>query len=125
MSIQSNIDRITGAKTTLADYLAQNGVAAPTGATIDELALLLADVIEKQDKITVSGILKGDGNGGVVAATAGTDYLTSANIQVMLNRATAVTEDDDNYDQYIVRGESINAEEVSPIANGSIAWVVE
>ena len=31
----------------------------------------------KQAKITASGILKGDGNGGVSAATAGTDYLVS------------------------------------------------
>ena len=30
----------------------------------------------RQPKITASGILKGDGNGGVVAATAGTDYQT-------------------------------------------------
>ena len=29
---------------------------------------------EKQAKVTVSGILKGDGNGGVPAAAAGTDY---------------------------------------------------
>lgn len=32
------------------------------------------DVIEKQDKITASGILKGDGAGGVTKAEAGTDY---------------------------------------------------
>ena len=32
------------------------------------------DLSGKQDKITASGILKGDGQGGVTAATAGTDY---------------------------------------------------
>lgn len=32
------------------------------------------DVIEKQDKIKTSGILKGDGAGGITAAEAGTDY---------------------------------------------------
>ena len=74
MSIQSEIDRIAGAKTTLGNYLQQNGVAVPSGATLDEMALQLADVIEKQNKITVSGILKGDGAGGVSAAVAGTDY---------------------------------------------------
>ena len=74
MSIQSEIDRIAGAKPILGNYLQQNGVAVPTGATLDEMALLLADVIEKQNKITVSGILKGDGAGGVSAAVAGTDY---------------------------------------------------
>lgn len=33
------------------------------------------DVIEKQDKITARGILKGDGAGGVSTAVPGTDYL--------------------------------------------------
>lgn len=74
MSIQSEIDRIAGAKPILGNYLQQNGVAVPSGATLDEMALQLADVIEKQNKITVSGILKGDGAGGVSAAVAGTDY---------------------------------------------------
>ena len=78
MSIQSEIDRIVGAKTTLGNYLQQNGVAVPSGATLDEMALQLADVIEKQNKITVSGILKGDGAGGVSAAVAGTDYQAPA-----------------------------------------------
>lgn len=78
MSIQSEIDRIAGAKTTLGNYLQQNGVALPSGATVDEMALQLADVIEKQNKITASGILKGDGAGGVSAAVAGTDYQAPA-----------------------------------------------
>lgn len=34
----------------------------------------------KQDKITVEGILKGDGNGGVSAAVAGTDYRTDVGL---------------------------------------------
>ena len=34
----------------------------------------------RQAKITASGILKGDGNGGVTAATAGTDYIASSPI---------------------------------------------
>lgn len=80
MSVQSQIDRLAGAKTTLGNYLQQNGVAVPTGATLDEMALQLADVIEKQNKITAAGILKGDGAGGVSAATAGTDYATPAQV---------------------------------------------
>ena len=80
MSVQSQIDRLAGAKTTLGNYLQQNGVAVPTGATLDEMALQLADVIEKQDKITAAGILKGDGAGGVSAAKAGTDYATPAQV---------------------------------------------
>ena len=78
MSIQSEIDRIAGAKPILGNYLQQNGVAVPSGATLDEMALQLADVIEKQNKITASGILKGDGAGGVSAAVAGTDYQAPA-----------------------------------------------
>lgn len=80
MSVQSQIDRLAGAKTTLGNYLQQNGVAVQSGATLDEMALQLADVIEKQNKITASGILKGDGAGGVSAAKAGTDYATPAQV---------------------------------------------
>lgn len=75
MSIQDQIDRIAGAKASLGTYLAKNGVPVPTGATLDEMALKLADVIEKQNKITAAGILKGDGAGGVSAAVPGKDYL--------------------------------------------------
>ena len=75
MSVQSQIDRLAGAKTTIGNYLQQNGVAVPSGATLDEIALQLADVIEKQNKITAAGILKGDGAGGVSTAVPGTDYM--------------------------------------------------
>ena len=80
MSVQSQIDRLAGAKTTIGNYLQQNGVAVPSGATLDEMALQLADVIEKQNKITAAGILKGDGAGGVSAAKAGTDYATPSQV---------------------------------------------
>ena len=89
MSIQSEIDRIAGAKTTLGNYLQQNGVAVPSGATLDEMALQLADVIEKQNKITARGILKGDGAGGVSAAVAGTDYQAPATDTVVTASASA------------------------------------
>ena len=91
MSVQSQIDRIAGAKTTLGNYLQQNGVAVPSGATLDEMALQLADVIEKQNKITAAGILKGDGAGGVSAAVAGTDYLTEAPVTSVNGETGAVT----------------------------------
>lgn len=87
MSIQNQIDRLAGAKTTIGNYLQQNGVAVPSGATLDEMALQLADVIEKQNKITAAGILKGDGAGGVTAATPGTDYLAEAPV-ASVNGAT-------------------------------------
>ena len=91
MSVQSQIDRIAGAKTTIGNYLQQNGVAVPSGATLDEMALQLADVIEKQNKITASGILKGDGAGGVSAAVPGTDYLTEAPVTSVNGKTGAVT----------------------------------
>ena len=90
MSVQSQIDRLAGAKTTLGNYLQQNGVAVPSGATLDEMALQLADVIEKQNKITAAGILKGDGAGGVSAAVAGTDYLTEAPVTSVNGKTGAV-----------------------------------
>ena len=91
MSVQSQIDRLAGAKTTLGNYLQQIGVAVPSGATLDEMALQLADVIEKQNKITAAGILKGDGAGGVSAATPGTDYLTEAPVTSVNGETGAVT----------------------------------
>ena len=90
MSIQSEIDRVAGAKPILGNYLQQNGVAVPSGATLDEMALQLADVIDKQNKITAAGILKGDGAGGVSAAVAGTDYLTEAPVTSVNGKIGAV-----------------------------------
>lgn len=90
MSVQSQIDRLAGAKTTLGNYLQQNGVAVPAGATLDEMALQLADVIEKQNKITAAGILKGDGAGGVSSAVPGTDYLTEAPVTSVNGETGAV-----------------------------------
>lgn len=46
----------------------------------------------RQAKITASGILKGNGSGGVTAATAGTDYMTPANVSsnyVPLSKSSA------------------------------------
>lgn len=152
MSIQNEIDRIAGAKTTLGNYLQQNGVAVPQGATLDSMALLLADVIEKQNKITASGILKGDGEGGVSAAVPGTDYLKTApvtsvagktgavtlakadvglgsvdnvSINSRLNRTTNVNAADTNYTTYMARGEALFSAETTPTVNGCIAWQYE
>lgn len=149
MSVQSQIDRLAGAKTTLGNYLQQNGVAVPSGATLDEMALQLADVIEKQNKITARGILKGDGQGGVTAAVAGTDYLKTApvtsvngktgavsvsksdvglgnvdnvSINTRLNRMTNVNAADTNYTTYMARGEALFSAETTPSVNGAIAW---
>ena len=149
MSVQSQIDRLAGAKTTLGNYLQQNGVAVQSGATLDEMALLLADVIEKQNKTTASGILKGDGQGGVTAAVPGTDHLKTApvtsingktgavtlgksdvglgnvddvSVNARMNRTTNVNAADTNYTSYMARGEALFAAETTPTKNGQIAW---
>lgn len=117
MSIQSEIDRIAGAKTTLGNYLQQNGVAVPSGATVDEMALQLADVIEKQNKITVSGILKGDGAGGVSAAVAGTDYQApAAKVTSLPTSGTALTGD-----RIYVVSATVNTYSFRPPANNGWA----
>lgn len=50
-------------------------ITLKTGTSQDVL-VAHQDISGKQDEITASGILKGDGSGGVTAATAGTDYQT-------------------------------------------------
>ena len=152
MSIQTEIDRIAGAKNTLGNYLQQNGAAVPQGATLDQMALLLADVIEKQNKIMASGILKGDGAGGVTAAVAGTDYLKTApvtsvngktgavvlakadvglgnvdnvSVNTRMNRTTNVNASDTNYTTLMARGMSLHAAETTPAVNGAICWKYE
>lgn len=65
-----------------------------TGAQIDEA---VSDVrgnkaawSGKQNKITASGILKGDGAGGVSSAVPGTDYLTEASVTSVNGKTGAV-----------------------------------
>lgn len=67
-----NVDNTSDAtkKSNFTGAIADGNTGFVTGdAAYDALA-------GKQSKITASGILKGDGNGGVTAATAGTDYGT-------------------------------------------------
>ena len=77
-NVQGEIDRISGAKTPLGDYLTQNGISVASGDKIDTMASKLSTVTAKQDKITAKGILKGDGAGTITAATAGTDYAAAS-----------------------------------------------
>ncbi len=91
-NVQGEIDRISGAKTTLGDYLTQNGVSVADSDKIDTMASKLSTVTAKQDKITAKGILKGDGAGTITAAVAGTDYLTpQGNAATATKLATART----------------------------------
>lgn len=55
-----------------------------TDALKAQISTNSTNISSKQAKITASGILKGDGNGGVSAAIAGTDY-AAANLLVVSN----------------------------------------
>lgn len=57
---------------------------------IAEDAAALVDLSGKQNRITASGMLKGDGAGGVSAATPGTDYLTEAPVASVNGKTGAV-----------------------------------
>ena len=57
---------------------------------IAEDAAALVDLSGKQNRITASGMLKGDGAGGVSAATPGTDYLTDAPVTSVNGKTGAV-----------------------------------
>lgn len=55
----------------------------------DALDEAFSDLSDKQDEITANGILKGDGAGGVSAATAGTDYATPGMIPIIPSAYTS------------------------------------
>lgn len=61
---------------------------AVTPRALNNVYKLVAD---KQAKITASGLLKGDGSGGVTAAEAGTDYATPDGIPTKLSDLTGDT----------------------------------
>lgn len=106
-SVLNNVYNITDAFTTTSDFVEGSGKAYPAGSNVaiinvgTELTPVYKydvytgivdlspyrtasdqDVIDatKQNRITTSGLLKGDGAGGVSAAVAGTDYATPASV---------------------------------------------
>lgn len=75
-----------------------NGKVAVSAVTSTELGYLdgVTSAVQtqlngKQASITASGILKGDGSGGVTAAVAGTDYLATAPVSSVNNKTGAVS----------------------------------
>lgn len=104
-NVQGEIDRISGAKTTLGDYLASNGVNVADSDKIDAMAGKLASVTEKQDKIAVSGMLKGDGAGNITAATAGSDYVdvSAAGFAALAAKLAAENEAPQDEDYYLTQ----------------------
>ena len=74
---------------------------------------------------TTANLLKGDGSGGMSAATAGTDYTTPANVRTILNRTNNVNVANTSYTTYMARGEALFSTETTPTVIGCIAWQYE
>lgn len=103
-SVQSNIDsKVPNTRTVNGKALSTNITlsASDVGALPDTTIIPSIDglatktyVDTKQTKITASGLLKGNGSGGVVAATRGSDYIASGNIvkQTLVATETTPTE---------------------------------
>ena len=70
----------------------------------------------KQTKITASGMLKGDGNGGVSAATAGTDYLAPS---ALSSYRTASAQDSIDAAQNVNIASRAEADELGIVITGA------
>lgn len=82
---------------------------------IAEDAAALVDLSGKQNKITASGILKGDGAGGVSTAEPGTDYLTKAPV-TSVNGATGAVKTNWYFD--------VTGSVLSPATTQTVAQIV-
>ena len=128
MSIQSEIDRINNNVQTTLNTIADTGVEVGSGSNaLPAAAAALAN--EKQDKITASGILKGNGS-TVSAAVAGTDYTTPTNVNTqianLLNRNNAVNAANTAYTTFMARGiVLVSEDQVNSVSvpNGCIVLV--
>jgi len=78
----------------------------------------------KQNAITASGILKGNGS-TVSAAVSGTDYAPANVASALANRTSAANAANTSYTTLMFRGESLNSAETPPAVNGAIAWTYE
>jgi hypothetical protein len=132
-SISGKADKVSNATNGNFASLDSNGNLADSGHKHSDYLTSHQDISGKQDKITVSGILKGNGSGSVSAATAGTDYATPTNITDKINRTTDVDVADTGYTTLMARGEklldSTTFDAVSDwsthLVNGAIAWSYE
>lgn len=128
MSIQSEIDRINNNVQTTLNTIADTGVEVGSGSNaLPAAAAALAN--EKQDKITASGLLKGNGS-AVSAAVAGTDYTTPANVDTralaLLGRSNAVNAANTSYTTVMARGIALVSEDQAgsvSVPNGCIVLV--
>ena len=74
--LHGKADKVSGATNNNFAALDANGNLKDSGKKASDFLTQHQDISGKQNKITANGILKGDGNGNVTAATPGTDYGT-------------------------------------------------
>ena len=106
-------------ETVLFTYTGSSWVHAPSGL-LGYLAYNTAS--GRQAKITASGILKGDGSGGVTAATAGTDYAAASHTHGNITSGgdiTATAPTIANGDQLIINDDSAGKITNGPTFDGS------
>lgn len=98
-TITGGASTITSSNLTVNRALVSNasGKVAVSAVTATELGYLdgvtsniQTQLNNKQAKITASGLLKGNGSGGVTAAVAGTDYLKTAPVTSVNSKTGAV-----------------------------------
>ena len=101
-SVTGKADKVSGAVSGNFAALDANGNLTDSGHKHNDYLTSHQDISGKQDKITASGLLKGDGNGGVSAAVE-TDYVIPATLNDRLNRSTAVYTGDNSYGTAMAR----------------------
>ena len=77
----------------------------------------------KQEIITASGILKGDGNGTITAAVADTDYQSPLPSQTG-NNGKVLTTDGTNLSWAIPSGVKVASNPAITAANGKFTWTI-
>lgn len=77
----------------------------------------------KQEIITASGILKGDGEGNISAAVADTDYQTPLPSQSG-NNGKVLTTDGTNLSWSVVSGVKTSNNPAITAANGKFTWII-
>lgn len=107
---------LSAAETVNADLLDLNPAAVGLG-NVDNVKQYSASNPPPYPVTSVNGK-----TGAVVLTVSDVGAATIGNIQVYLNRTTAVDEANTSYTSYMARGEALYSYETTPSVNGCIAW---
>ncbi|HZK45011.1 MAG TPA: hypothetical protein VFD34_02110 [Clostridia bacterium] len=91
MGVQSEIDRIITAVGNAYSKVSEKGGTVPASQTVANLATAIDSILTVP---STTSLIKGNGSGGLVAATRGSDYIASDNIvkQTLVATETTPTE---------------------------------